>query len=142
MNRDELSDEQKKVVWRYAEVWRRFRRLPDGYRSFNDLEDDLDRGSGMLLCGLLVEAQASSVITADVKDPQFHAAIFGKDDNAVLDMTPHELRQARQYIIHGEGTAPVRWWWTKPPFPTQKLWVVAGNTDKDDDPPPDTPLAA
>jgi hypothetical protein len=33
MNRNELSDEQKKLVWRYVEVWRRFRRLPDVYRS-------------------------------------------------------------------------------------------------------------
>jgi len=56
-------------------------------------------------------------------------------------MTPDELRQARQYIIHGEGTAPVRWWWTKPRFPAQKLWVVAENADKDDGPPPDPPLA-
>ena len=27
----------------------------------------------MLLCGLLVEAQASRVITADVKDPNFYS---------------------------------------------------------------------
>jgi hypothetical protein len=52
MNRNELSDEQKKLVWRYVEVWQRFRRLPDGYRSFAKLEDDLAQGSGMFLCGL------------------------------------------------------------------------------------------
>ena len=78
MNRNELSDEQKKLVWRYVEVGRRFRRLPDGYRSFATLEDDLAQGSGMFPCGLLVEAHTSSVISADVKDPKFHAAIFGQ----------------------------------------------------------------
>ena len=108
MNRNELSDQQKKLVWRYVEVWRRFRRLPDGYRSFAKLEDDLAQGSGMFLCGLLVEAHASNVISADVKDPKFHDAIFGYDDSPVPDMRPGELQQARRYIIHGEGTVPIR----------------------------------
>ena len=108
MNRNELSDEQKKLVWRYVEVWRRFRRLPDGYRSFAKLEDDLAQGSGMFLCGLLVDAHTSSVISADVKDPKFHAEIFGHDDSPVPDMRPEELQQTRRYIIHGEGTVPIR----------------------------------
>jgi hypothetical protein len=59
MNPHELNDEQKKLVWRYVEIWRRFRRLPDGYRSFAVLEDDLAQGSGMFLCGLLLEAPSS-----------------------------------------------------------------------------------
>jgi hypothetical protein len=108
MNPHELNDEQKKLVWRYVEIWRRFRRLPDGYRSFANLEDDLAQGSGMFLCGLLVEAQSGTVIIADVKDPEFYAAIFGHDDNAVSDMTTEELQQARGYIIHGEGAVPIR----------------------------------
>jgi hypothetical protein len=103
-----LPHEQKDSVWRYVQVWRRFRRLADGYRSFASLEDDLAQGSGMFLCGLLVQAEASSVITADVKDPKFHTAIFGNDDHALADMKPEELQDARRYIIHGEGTAPVR----------------------------------
>ena len=49
----------------------------------------------MFLCGLLVEAHSGTVITADVKDPEFHAVIFGNDDNAVSDMTTEELQQAR-----------------------------------------------
>ena len=106
MNQAELSDEQKKLVWRYVEVWRRFRRLPDGYRSFAELEDDLAKGSGMFLCGLLVEAHSSSVISADVKDPKFHIAIFGNDDSSASDMTAQELQQARRYIIQGNGEAP------------------------------------
>jgi hypothetical protein len=117
MSENALSDERKRVVWRYVELWRRFRRLPGGYRSFSKLEDDLAQGCGMLLCGLLVEAQASHVITADVKDPKFFAAIFHDDDSAVPDITAQELQQARRYIIDGEGTAPIRWWWAQPPFP-------------------------
>lgn len=119
MDQTELSDEQKGVVRRYIEVWQRFRRLPDRQSGFVDLEDDMKKGSGMLLCGLLLEAQATSVITADVKDPKFHSAIFGSDDSAASDMTAEELHQARRYIIQGEGTAPVSWWWAKPPFPSQ-----------------------
>jgi hypothetical protein len=125
MNHSELSDEQKKLVWRYVEVWRRFRRLPEGYRSFAELDDDLVKGSGMFLCGLLVEAHSSSVISADVKDPKFHMAIFGNDDSSASDMTAQELQQARRYIIQGHGEAPVRWWWAKPPVPTQRVCLVA-----------------
>ena len=115
MKRHDLTTEQKKLGWRYVEVWRRFRRLPDGYRSFVTLEDDLAQGPGMFLCGLLVDAEASTVIFADVKDPKFHAAIFGNDNGAVLDMTADELQRVRRYIVSGEGTPPVRLWRTKPP---------------------------
>jgi hypothetical protein len=96
-----LTHEQRDLVWRYVQVWRRFRRLADGYRSFASLEDDLAQGSGMFLCGLLVQTDASSVITADVKDPKFHTAIFDNDDHALADMTPQELQEARRYIIRG-----------------------------------------
>jgi hypothetical protein len=126
MDQNELTGEEKNLVWRYVEVWRRFRRLPDGYRSFTELEDDLAQGSGMLLCGLLVEAHSSGVISADVKDPEFHNAIFGKDDSSMSDMTGQELQQARRYIIQGEGEAPVRWWWAKPPFPSRTRIAGAG----------------
>lgn len=57
----------------------------------------------MFVCGLLVEPHSSSVITADVKDLNFHAAIFGNDDNAMPDMTLRELQNARRYLIHAEG---------------------------------------
>lgn len=120
MDQNELTGEQKNLVWRYVEVWRRFRRLTDGYRSFAKLEDDLAQGSGMFLCGLLVEARSSGVISADAKDPEFHSAIFGNYDSSLSDMTDQELQQARRYIIQGEGEATVRWWRAKPPFPSQK----------------------
>jgi hypothetical protein len=125
MDQNELTGEQKKLVWRYVEVWRRFRRLTNGYRSFAELEDDLAQGSGMFLCGLLVEARSTDVISADVKNPEFHSAIFGNYDSSVSDMTGQELQQARRYIIQGEGEAPVRWWWAKPPFPGHKTRLVA-----------------
>ena len=116
MSTVELTDEQKKLVRRYVEMWRRWRTLPDGYRSFAGLENDMAQGCGMLLCGLLVEPQSNTIITADVKDPKFFAAIFRDDDSAGPDMTAQELQQARRYIIYGEGTPPVRWWWSKPPI--------------------------
>jgi len=125
MDQNELTGEQKKLVWHYVEVWRRFRRLTNGYRSFAELEDDLAQGSGMFLCGLLVEARSTDVISADVKNPEFHSAIFGNYDSSVSDMTGQELQQARRYIIQGEGEAPVRWWWAKPPFPGHKTRLVA-----------------
>ena len=127
MDRTQFTDEQKSVIRRYVEVWRRCRRLPDRQSGYVDLEDDMNKGSGMLLCGLLVEAEASSVITADVKDPTFYAAIFGGDDSAASDMTSEELHQARCYIIHGEGTAPARWWWGKPPLPARGSAPVPSN---------------
>jgi hypothetical protein len=120
MDQTELSDEEKGVVRRYLEVWRCFRRLPDRQSGFVGLEDDMNKGAGMLLCGLLVEAQASSVITADVKDPKFYTAIFGNQDSAAPDLTAEELHQARRYIIQGEGAAPAPWWSARSPFPAQR----------------------
>lgn len=137
MSVNDLTDDHRKLVWRYVEVWRRFRRLPDGNPRFANLAQDLAEGSGMFLCGLLVQAEASTVITADVQDPKFHIAIFGNDDSAVTDMTPDELQEARRYIVQGEGEAPVRWWWAKPPVPA----LVTG-TDKEGGPPYNPPVAA
>ena len=120
MDKAVLLEEQKGVVRRYLEVWRGFRRLPDRQSGFVDLEDDMNKGAGMLLCGLLVEDTATMVITADVKDPRFYTAIFGNDDSAAPDMTTEELHQARRYIIQGEGTAPSRGHETKPALPVQR----------------------
>jgi hypothetical protein len=120
VDQSELAERQKDVVRRYLEVWRRFRRLPDRQSGFVDLEDDMNKGAGMLLCGLLLEAKATSVITADVKDPKFYVAIFGDDDSAASDLTTDELHQARRYIIQGEGTAPSRGHEAKPALPLQR----------------------
>ena len=100
-----MDEEHKRMVRRYAIAWSACRNADRN--GFADLEQDMAQGYGMLLCGILVEPQASPVITADVKDHDFFAAILGNDDSAVPDMTPYELQQVRRYVIHGEGTVPV-----------------------------------
>jgi hypothetical protein len=99
MNSNELSEEQKKLVWRYVTIWHRFRRPSVAYRSLANLDDNLAQGYGMFLCGLSVEARSSSIIGSDFKKLQFCAAIFGDADSALLDTTLNELQQARRYII-------------------------------------------
>ena len=103
-----LSAAQKDVVRRYVETWRRWR---PGIRAFARLEDDMDSCRDVLADGIAVDNRpAGSVIVADDKDKDFYAAIFDGDDEAIPDMTPDELEQARHYIVHGEGTVPVRKW--------------------------------
>ena len=99
-----MDEEHKRVVRRYALAWKACRNADR--TGLTDLEQDMAQGYGMLLCGILLEPQASPVITADAKDPKFFAAIFENDDSAAPDMTPDELKQARRYVIHGEGTVP------------------------------------
>jgi hypothetical protein len=65
-----------------------------------------------------------------VKDPKFHTAIFGNDDHALTDMTPEELQEARRYIIHGEGTAPVRRPQAQPSFAAIGAGTRAANNTK------------
>ena len=103
-----LSAAQKGVVRRYVETWRRWR---PGIRAFARLEDDMDRCFGVLADGIAVDnTPGGSVIVADDKDKDFHAAIFQRDDEAMPDMAPEELEQARHYILEGEGAAPARRW--------------------------------
>ena len=103
-----LSEEQKDVVRRYVTAWRRWR---PGIRGFARLEDDLAKRYDVLVDGIAVDSRPGGpVITADAKDRNFHAAIFGNDDEAMPDMTADELEQARRYIIHGEGAIPIRRW--------------------------------
>jgi DNA invertase Pin-like site-specific DNA recombinase len=97
-----MDEEHKRVVRRYALAWKACRNADR--TGLTDLEQDMAQGYGMLLCGILLEPQASPVITADAKDPKFFAAIFGNDDSATPDMTAYELQQVRRYIIRGEGT--------------------------------------
>jgi len=103
-----LSEEQKNVVRRYVQTWRRWR---PGIRGFARLEDDLERRAEILVDGIAVDSgPGTSVIRSDDKDKNFHAAIFGNDDRAVPDMTADELAQARRFIIDGHGEMPVRKW--------------------------------
>ena len=103
-----LSEQQKGVVRRYVETWRRWR---PGIRAFAHLEEDLDKRYEILVDGIAVDDRPDGpVISADGKDSRFHAAIFRDDDTAVPEMTAEELKQARRYIIEGRGSLPVRQW--------------------------------
>jgi hypothetical protein len=103
-----LTEQEKDVVRRYVAAWRR---CQPGIRGFASLEDDMENCYDVLVDGITVDNRPGRpVISADVKDENFYAAIFGNDDDAIPDMTPDELEQARQYIIRGEGVLPVRKW--------------------------------
>jgi hypothetical protein len=100
-----LTEEQKRVVRRYATTWQLWRK---GDRSFDTLEYDMAAGYEVLADRIAVDRKARHGITADAGDPEYHAAIFGNDDAAVPDLTAEELRQLRQYIIRRKGRLPVR----------------------------------
>ena len=103
-----LTEQQKDVVRRYVAAWRR---CQPGIRGFASLEDDMAKCCDVLVDGIAVDNRPGHpVISADAKDENFYAAIFGNDDDAMPDMTTDELEQARQYILHGEGAMPVRKW--------------------------------
>src|SRR6476660_1915768 len=101
-----LSEEQKRVVRRYATVWQLWRK---GDRSFASLEHDMAAGYAVLVDGIAVDNRPGGpVISSDGKDPKFGAAIFGKDDGAVPDLTAKKLKQLRHYIIYLKGGLPIR----------------------------------
>ena len=88
-----LSEEQKGVVRRYVQTWRRWR---PGIRAFARLEEDLEKCYEVLVDGIAVDNRPDHpVITADSKDSCFHGAIFGDDDTALPDVTVDELIQVR-----------------------------------------------
>ena len=129
-----LSEEQKGVVRRYVQTWRRWR---PGIRAFAQLEDDLEKRYEVLVDGIAVDNRPGRpVIAGDAKDKEFHAAIFGNDDGAIPDMTADEVKQARRYIIHGAGAVPVRKW------RELKLVRPVKIRDRRDEPPPTLPPAA
>ena len=103
-----LTEQQKDVVRRYVAAWRR---CQPGIRGFASLEDDMEKCCDVLVDGIAVDNRPGrAVISADARDENFYAAIFGNDDDAIPDMTPDDLEQARLYIIRGEGEMPVRKW--------------------------------
>jgi hypothetical protein len=95
-----LTDEQKRVVRRYATTWQLWRK---GDRSFASLEYDMAAGYEVLADGIAVDRKARHGITADAGDPEYYAAIFGNDDAAVPDFTAEELRQLREYNHPPQG---------------------------------------
>jgi hypothetical protein len=100
-----LTEEQKRVVRRYATTWQLWR---TGDRSFASLEYDMAAGYEVLADGIAVDRKTRHGITANFGDPEYYAAIFGNDDRAVPDLTAQELRQLREYIIRRKGGVPVR----------------------------------
>ena len=100
-----LTQEQKRVVRRYAITWQLWRK---GDRDFASLEYDMAAGYEVLADGIAVDRKARHGITADAGDPEYYAAIFGSDDAAVPDLTAEELQQLRHYIIRRKGGVPVR----------------------------------
>ena len=100
-----LTEEQKRVVRRYATIWQLWRK---GDRSFASLEYDMATGCDVLGDGIAVDRKARHGITADTGDPEYYAAIFLNDDRAVPDLTAQELRQLRHYIIRRRGGVPIR----------------------------------
>jgi hypothetical protein len=105
-----LTEEQKRVVRRYATTWQLWRK---GDRSFASLEYDMATGCEVLADGIAVDPTARHPITADAGDPEYYAAIFLNDDRAVPDLTAQELQQLRQYIIRRKGGVPIRNRWGK-----------------------------
>ena len=103
-----LNESQKNIVRRYVQTWRRWR---PGIRSFAELESDMESHREVVVDGITVDNRPGRpVIAADAKDDKFYAAMFRDDDEAVFDMGTDELEQARAYILHCEGTIPVRKW--------------------------------
>ena len=100
-----LTEEQKRVVRRYAMTWQMWRK---GDHSFATLEYDMAAGYEVLADRIAVDRKARHGMTADAGDPEYYAAIFGNDDAAVPDLTAEELGQLRQYIIRRKGGVPVR----------------------------------
>jgi hypothetical protein len=99
-----LTEEQKRVVRRYATTWQLWRK---GDRSFASIEYDMAAGCEVLADGIAVDRKARHGITADAGDPEYYAAIFLNDDRAVPDLPPQELKQLRQYIIRRKGGVPI-----------------------------------
>jgi hypothetical protein len=103
-----LTEQEKDVVRRYVAAWRR---CQPGIRGLVSLEDDMAKCYDVLVDGIAVDNRPGRpVISADAKDENFYAAIFGNDGDAISDMTADELEQARHFIIRGDGVMPVRKW--------------------------------
>lgn len=96
------------TVYRYLEARASFResklpRTPAGPRV--SLAEDLGQGLRLLADGVLVFPQATPPVVGDDLDPDFLAAITGRDD--AIDIDPEQLQTLRSYILRG-GNLPRR----------------------------------
>src|SRR5258708_7952972 len=70
------------------------------------LEHELDHGRRLLAGGVLVYPQASPVVVADDQDPDFLAAITGRDD--AIEIAADDLNKLRSYILRGGDPPPFK----------------------------------
>ena len=69
------------------------------------LEYEISRGV-RLFGKIRIDPNASPVITSDAENPDFLAAITGRDD--AIEIAPDDLDKLRRYVLAGEPTLPVR----------------------------------
>src|ERR1051325_5752529 len=99
------------AVYRYLEArsWykgTKLPRTPDGPRVTPEtLAENLGQGLRLLADGVLVYPAASPPIVGDDADPDFLAAITGRDEAA--DIEPDPLAEPRRYVSFG-GSLPRR----------------------------------
>jgi hypothetical protein len=108
-------DNKLNAVERYVHAWRvwRMARMPEIAARRPELTfvvPDLPRGSIQLaLDGLTVRhTRAGVIIHYDAGDPAFYTAIYFDNEKAVAgEISPHVLKQLRQYVIHDNGAVPM-----------------------------------
>ena len=99
------------AVYRYLEArsWyngTKLPRTPAGPRVTPEaLAEDLGQGRRLLADGVLVYPTASPPIVGDDADPDFLAAITGRDE--AIDIEPDRLAELRRYVSRG-GSLPRR----------------------------------
>ncbi|TMJ79770.1 MAG: hypothetical protein E6G79_20220 [Alphaproteobacteria bacterium] len=113
-----MDEEQRRVVYRYliARVGLRKADLP----PLSDLEYQMKHGFDRLTGGVVVNRSASQPITGDDQDPAFYAAVVN-DHAEAIDITPLDLEQTRNFVLHNKGSLP-------PPFGRSDA-DVTGPTD-------------
>ena len=99
------------AVYRYLEARSWFRntklpRTPAGLRLTPEaLAEDLGQGLRLVADGVLVYPGVSPPIVGDDADPDFLAAITGRDE--AVDLEPDQLEELRRYVSRG-GSLPRR----------------------------------
>jgi hypothetical protein len=63
----------------------------------------------IVLNGIVIEnTEDGIIIQYDVRDPAFYAAVFLDNDRAVAgEISSHDLKRLRRYIIEGKGAVPM-----------------------------------
>ena len=99
------------LVYRYLQARAWFRegqrsRTSSGQRVTPEtLAEDLGQGRRLLADGVLVYPQASFPVVGDDLDPDFLAAITGRDDS--IEIEAAQLEKLRSYVLRG-GDLPTK----------------------------------